>query len=196
MEVKDLKCPACDAPLDEMMKECPYCHKPVILDRKTVQSLTPQQIQKTMIVYQKAAQTPENATLAPLNSSLRHCYLSLRMYEKAAKCFEKAVEEDFTDSETYFYAAVCMLGGKKAFMQVRPVIDKILEYINAALSLEEKGIYRYFLAYIKKDYFARKFYRISPSWEDEYAAAKRLGCTDAEIDGLFAVAGIIRPDGI
>lgn len=192
VEVKDFKCPGCDSPLSELDKECKYCHRPIVIDRKAAESLTPQQIQKTVFVYQKAAQSQPD--LAPLNSSLGHCYLSLKMYDKAAKAFEKAMEDDFSDSETFFYAAVCLLNGKKAFLQLRPTIDKIVEYVNAAIMIEDKGLYHYFLAYIKKDYFARKFYRVSPTWQEEYNSAVRLGCSQAEANHLFATIGIARPD--
>ena len=55
------------------------------------------------------------------------------------------------NSVNYFYAAICMLGGKKAFLMKRQEIEKIEKYINMALAIEPKGIYYYFLAYIKHD---------------------------------------------
>lgn len=61
------------------------------------------------------------------------CYLKLKMYDKALGAFEKAIEDNFDDSEIYFYAAICLLNGKKAFLNQRPTIDKILEYLNAHL---------------------------------------------------------------
>lgn len=33
------------------------------------------------------------------------------------------------------------VGGKKAFLQQRATIDKILEYINAAIMIEPRGIF-------------------------------------------------------
>ena len=59
--------------------------------------------------------------------------------------------------DVFFYAAVSLLKGQKAFVAPRAAIDKCLEYLNAALMIEPKGIYQYFLAYIKYDYFSRKY---------------------------------------
>ena len=85
------------------------------------------------------------------------CYLKLGLYDKALLAFEKAMENNFDNSETFFYAAICLLGGKKPFAQQKPTINKVEEYINAALMIEPKGVYYYFLAYVKKDYYERKF---------------------------------------
>ena len=41
------------------------------------------------------------------NKAIAYCYLKLKMYDKAMEYFEKAVVDDFDDSEVYFYAAVC-----------------------------------------------------------------------------------------
>ena len=72
--------------------------------------------------------------------------------------FDKALENNFDNSEAFFYAAICRLGGKKAFIiKDRSIINKIEEYIQAALMIEELGIYYYFWAYIKYDYYKRKF---------------------------------------
>lgn len=56
------------------------------------------------------------------------CYLMLKLYDKALPAFEKAMEDNFDNSETFFYAAVCLLKGRKAFLLTRPEIDKIEEY--------------------------------------------------------------------
>ena len=124
------------------------------------------------------------------------CYLKLKMYDKALAAFEKAIEDYFDDSETYFYAAVCLLNGKKAFLNQRPTIDKVLEYINAALMIEPKGIYYYYLAYIKYDYFERKHFRTSPNYQEALQMAVDAGLSDYDIEQLFAILGVARPDCI
>jgi len=41
-----------------------------------------------------------------------------------------------------------------------------VEYLNAAIMIELRGIYHYFLAYVKHDYFERKYLNIAPNWEE------------------------------
>ena len=64
--------------------------------------------------------------------------------------------DDFDDSENYFYAAVCLLEGKKAIFIDKSTITQIETFINDAISIESKGVYYYFMAYIKFDYYKRK----------------------------------------
>ena len=124
------------------------------------------------------------------------CYLKLKMYDKALGAFEKAIEDNFDDSEIYFYAAICLLNGKKAFLNQRPTIDKILEYLNAALMIDPKGIYYYFMAYIKYDYFERKHFRTSPNYVDALQMANEAGLSDFDIEQLYTILNVARPDCI
>jgi len=129
-----------------------------------------------------------------LNNSLAMCYLKLKLYDKALGAFEKAMEDNFDNPETFFYAAVCVLGGKKAFLVQRPAIDKIEEYINAALMIEPRGVFYYLLAYIKYDYFARKSFNTSPSYQEALSSATVAGVSPYDIEQLYGVLGVSRPD--
>ena len=122
------------------------------------------------------------------------CYLKLKIYDKAQAAFEKAIEDNFDNSEAFFYAAICLLQGKKAFLHQRPTIDKILEYINAALMIEPKGIYYYFLAYIKYDYFARKYFKTSPTYGEALAMATDAGLSAFDVEQLYGILGVTRPE--
>lgn len=102
------------------------------------------EVNKYAGAYRKALS--ENPDSMELNNSVAMCYLKLKLYDKATEAFERAMEDNFDNSETFFYAAICRLRGKKAFLAQRADIDKIEEYINAALMIEPKGIYYYFLA--------------------------------------------------
>jgi len=143
--------------------------------------------------YREALQTEPDAR--DLNNNLAMCYLKLRLYDKALVAFEKAIEDNFDNSETFFYAAICLLKGKKAFMALRPEIDKIEEYISAALMIEPRGVYYYFLAYIKFDYFKRKFFNTSPTYTEALASANSAGVSPQDIEQLFGILGVSRPEG-
>ncbi|MBQ8678763.1 MAG: hypothetical protein IJ530_16045 [Treponema sp.] len=184
--VIEIKCPGCGARLQIDQKECEFCHAPVIISTMSdIFSLSAQNLSQ----YQKSYEDDlkENPDNAELNNSLAFCYLKLGFYDKALEKFDKAIEQDLNNSETYLYAAVCVLAGRKPFLTPRPEIDKIEKYINAALVIEEKGLYRYFQAYIKYDYFKRKFFKTSPAWEECLALAKADGLSSADVSQLFSM---------
>lgn len=115
------------------------------------------------------------------------------MYDKALSAFEKAIENNFDDSELYFYAAVCLLKGKKAFLAKRETINKVEEYINAARAIENRGIYAYFHAYVKYDYFERKCLITEPDYTALLDEAKQLGVPEHDIGVLYGLLNTDRP---
>ena len=129
----------------------------------------------------------ENPNNAEINNSLGMCYLKLGFYDRALAKFDKAIEQDLNNPETYLYAAVCILAGRKPFLTPRAEIDKIEQYINAALMIEERGLFRYFQAYIKYDYFKRKFFKTSPTWEECLMQARADGLSETDVNQLFEI---------
>ena len=192
-QVIEINCPGCGARVSTGQTECEWCHNPIIISTfNSVYNMPPLQVNKYANSYRKSLE--ENPDNRELNNSLAMCYLKLKMYDKALAAFEKAMEDNFDNSETFFYAAICLLGGKKAFLAQRPTIDKILEYINAATMVEPKGIYYYYLAYIKYDYFSRKFFKTSPTYQEALTYAKQLGVSEFDIEQLYLILGVDRPN--
>lgn len=189
----NLKCPGCGAPLDMGVSSCPYCGRPVIISTfNSVYEMPIPEINRYAGSYKKAlAENPENTELS---RSIAMCYLKLRLYDKALEHFEKAVEEDFDHSETYFYAAVCLLKGKRPFLTAKPVIEKIEAYINSALMIEPRGIYYYFLSYIKYDYYYLKRLKTNPDFEGALDLALEKGLSVYDVKQLFDVLGTEKPD--
>lgn len=190
--VVELNCPGCGARVSTGQKECDWCHKPIVISTfNSVQSMPMLELNKYANTYRAAlSKSPDNPEL---NKSIALCYLKLKLYDKALPAFEKAVEDNFDDSELYFYAAVCLLRGKKAFLAPRKDIDKIEEYLQAALMIEPKGIYYYFWAYIKQDYFDRKSYKTSPTYIELFAQAQQVGLSEFDVEQLFGILGVPRP---
>ena len=191
----DLKCPGCGGAVTSSDSTCKYCGRPVIISSfNSVYSMTMPEINKYANAYKQAlADNPNNSAL---NNSIAMCYLKLKLYSKALPAFEKALEDNFDNSETYFYAAVCLLEGRKPFLTTRPVIDKMEGYINAALMVEPRGIYYYFQAYIKYDYFSRKFFRTLPSYEEALEMAASNGVSQFDIEHLYDILGTSRPENL
>ena len=192
VKTENITCPGCGEPWALNMKECPSCHRPVIISTFTsVYAMSAPEVNKYANTYKEVlADNPSNSEV---QSSIAMCYLKLKLYEKSLLAFEKAIEADFDNSETYFYAAVCLLKGKKAFIAQRSDIDKAIEYIHAALMIEPKGIYYYFLAYIKYDYFERKYLNTSPTYRECIRMAYDLGTPDFDKEMLFHVLGVADP---
>lgn len=129
-------------------------------------------------------------------SACPFCYLKLKLYDKAISCFDKALEDNLEDSEICFYAAVALLKGKKAFLTSRPVINKIEEYLNAAIMIEPRGIYYYFWAYIKYDYYYRKHFRSTPDYQKLLETASSSGYSEYDVHNLFDLLEVKKPDAM
>jgi tetratricopeptide (TPR) repeat protein len=190
-----IKCPNCGELGQETGTICKACDNPVtITEAKIVIAMPMPQVNKYIASYrEQIAQNPEDKSL---NTSIAMCYLRLKLYDKALPCFEKAMEENFEDSVPFFYAAICLFKGQKAFLQMRPTIDKALEYINAALMIEENPLYIYFQAYIKADYFERKFLNVPPPAATLLQQTKNMGLAEEDITGFYAIMGVERPAGL
>lgn len=189
----DIRCPGCGGAVSTGQKDCKFCGNPVIITSfNSVHNMSSQLTNKYIKSYQKAL--IDNPYDSQLNISIGMCYLKLRLYEKALVNFERAIEDDFDNSETYFYAAVSLLKGKKAFLTPKVNIDKAQEYINAALMIENRGIYNYFLAYLKYDFYERKFLKVHPNYEIELAQAYENNVTDEDIRIFFDLLNVKKPD--
>lgn len=192
IQVVDLECPGCGAPINTSTTQCPYCTREIVISTfNSVSGMSPLELNKQANTYRKAlAANPDDKTL---NMSIAFCYLKLKLYDKAIPCFEKAIEDNFDNSETYFYLAISLLKGKKAFLAPRADINKIEEYIQAALMIEPKAIYNYFWAYIRYDHHFRKAYKMSPNYQELLAEAKRGGLSPTDVKELYSILGVDRP---
>lgn len=194
-QILELECPGCGRPLSTDMKECPACHRPVVISSlNNVDALSMLEINKYANAYQKALATdPANNKV---NGALAMCFLKLKMYDKALAAFDKAIVDNFDNSEVYFWAAVAMLKGRKAFVCQRSEIAQAEEFINAAIMIEPKGIYYYYWAYLRYDYYNRKFLRIQPDYKALVAESCQNNVSIGDIDQLFIVLGVEQPEAI
>jgi len=192
-KIIELNCPGCGARVSSGMKECEWCHKPIFISTfNSVKDMSLPELSKFANAYKKdLVNNPESVDL---NGSIAMCYLKLKMYDEAIEHFAKAIEDNMDNSEYCFYAAVSLLKGKKAYLAKRPTINKIEEYIKAATMIEPRGIYFYFLAYIKYDFFERKALNTSPNYEEYLDNANQMGVSDYDIGVLFDLLGVSKPD--
>lgn len=192
MRTEDITCPGCGEPWTLDMKECPSCHRPVVITTfNSVYAMAAPEVNKYASTYRKILGAEGDT--APINSAIAMCYLKLKMYDKALAAFDKAIEDDFDNSETYYYAAVCTLGGKKAFLNSRENIDKAETYINAAMMIEPRGIYQYFMAYLRYDFHERKFLNVTPNYQQCLQEAAAMGVSETDRHILFDTLGVQDP---
>lgn len=192
-QVVELECPGCGAAISTQTKKCPYCQRQIVITTfNSINGLTHLELNKQVSTYKKVmANNPDHIEL---NMSVGVCYLKLKLYDKAISAFEKALEDNFDYSETYFYAAAALLKGKDPFLASRAVIAKIEEYINAAITIEPKGIYFYFWAYIRYAHHHKKLYNAVPDYIALLNEAKEKGYSDMDADEMFQMLGISRPE--
>jgi len=195
VQVHDTSCRNCGwTPPNLGETHCKYCKGTILVSTfNSVASMPPPMIKQYADAYKEALKTDPDA--GDLNNSIAMCYLKLELHDEALDAFKKAIEKDFDNSETYFYAAICLLKGKKAFLAQRAEIDQIEKYIKVALKIEpNKGIYHYFWAYVKYDYFERKFLNTEPTYQEELAKAHSSGIPQYDIEQLFRILGVSRPE--
>lgn len=192
-EVKQLQCPACGAPVSPSISSCEYCGSPLIISSaKSIFSATIEQVKKMSISFQKAVNAePENAQM---HSALAYCFMRLKMFGKALAAFEKSIDISPDNAEIYFYAALCALNGKKPYLHTREEIEKIESYANAAIEIEDKGLYNFFLAYIRYDYHYRKHLKVSPSFADYLHNANYQGINQTDKEMIFNLSGLECPE--
>ena len=178
--VVELKCPGCGTPVSMGTNECPTCGSPIVISTfNSVFDMELPKVSRYVGNYNKMlSEDPEDREI---NGAIAMCFLKLKLYDKAIASFEKAIIDNFDNSETYFYAAVSLLRGKRPFVAMRNDIDKVLEYINAANMIEPRGIYYLFDAFVRKDYFERKFLNISPSYVEQLNMVAMYGVSDTDI---------------
>ena len=192
IEVISLKCPNCNSGVDSSMKECPACDKPIIIRQASQTATMPMPlVNKYLGAYRSLeSQYPDNKDV---NTAIGICFLKMKMYDKALAAFEKAMPDNFDNAEPFYLAAVSLLQGKKAFLTPRPSIDKIEEYLNAAAMIEMRPVFYYFMAYVKKDYFERKYLNTNPSWQELLQQAEEYGLQSCDVEEFHA---LINQQGI
>lgn len=189
--VEQLNCPGCGAPVSAGMTECINGHPLNITSFNSVYTMPMPMVNRYANSYQRdLSGDPYNKEL---NHSIGVCFLKLRLYDRALAAFEKAMVDNFDNSESFFYASVCMLKGKKAFLAQKTDIVKALEYLNAAIMIEPRGIYYYFMAYIKYDFYERKYLNTSPNYRECLATAVNSGVSPLDIQLLYEMLGVERP---
>lgn len=193
MQVENLKCPGCGAPIDTLQANCKYCGRPIIVTTfNSFNNETKEVMDNYKNMYQDVLK--EDPNNGAINSSMGMYLLKVGSYQLALKKFEKAIEEEVDNSETFFWAGVSMLNGKRPFLSQKATIDKAIEYATSASMIENRGIYNYFIAYLKYDFYFLKMLQISPNYQEELAQAIANNVTLEDINILGQVMKVQFPE--
>ena len=192
MTVSIPKCPSCNAPLAQNVSVCEYCDSPVVVTSfSTLGGMSAPKVNKYANAYKDMmAENPDSEVLA---ISLGMCFMKLKLYDKAYEAFDKAISAYTENPEVYFMAAVCALGGKKAFLAGKANVDKAISMLKIAMDVEPRGIFYYFDAYLRFDFYKRKALNIKPGYIESLAKAKQLGYSRADVQMLFDLLGVEIP---
>jgi tetratricopeptide (TPR) repeat protein len=186
LQVIDLPCPGCGAPSSTADATCKYCGRPVVISSfSNLIGMGIPDLKKHAGSYKSGLQeAPDDPTL---NSALGMCYLKLGLYAEASDCLRKAMDEDIENSETYFYAAVALLEGKKAFLTPMATVRRAEEYLEAGIQLEPRGVYYLMLAYLAYDFDERKCLNRRVTYRDYLAQAVAHQLTQTDTTLLMEV---------
>lgn len=176
VETIELKCPYCGAPVSLETKVCAYCSSPVMI--RTVNSVF-------------SSSDNKNNSCSNVSSVIN--FIKAGLYDKAIAFCESAIQENFNNSDAYFYAAIASLKGKRPFLASASSIKKAEEYLQVATAIESKGIYSYLWAYIRFDHHFKKFYKASPDYKELHSNATKAGLSQADVDELFNILDVERP---
>jgi tetratricopeptide (TPR) repeat protein len=195
IQVIDIKCPNCNATIETSQPICKYCKQPVTVSTfNSIFSMDTIDAQRNSSAYGQAVQIDPNDAL--LNNMLAMYFLRLGVYDEAASAFNKAMSNTVDYSETYFYAAIAQLRGKKAFVAQKADIERAETYIQAALRIEPKAIYNYLWAYIKYDYYERKCLNTNPPYVTLLKSANEAGLSPFDVEQLFLVLNVAKPEAL
>lgn len=114
-------------------------------------------------------------------------------FEKAKMTFEAAIANGATAPAVYYYAAISLLEGKKPFVHQRATIDKIVKYVEIAINADPQAVYYYFLAYVKYDFYERKYFNVRPDYKTCYKLAINYGITEKQKSDMYSLLGVDRP---
>lgn len=192
MKVSIPRCPSCNNALAQNVRVCEYCDSPVVITSfSTLDNMSSPKVNKYANAYKNMMD--DNPDSEELAISLGMCFMKLKLYDKAYAAFDKAISAYTENPEVYFMAAVCALGGKKAFLAGKANVDKAISMLQIANDVEPRGIFYYFDAYLRYDFYKRKALNIRPGYTESLMKAETLGYSYADAQLLFELLGVEPP---
>lgn len=196
VSVVNLKCSNCGESLSESMMRCPSCDQPVVV--RNVSSLLglnhAQLSARRSAVDRELMGRCDGSFDAAADFTVGCCLLRLKMYEQSIERLARAISTDPYNVESLFCSAIAALRGRKAFVTPLADLRQAQKFIEAAILIDERPIFRFFLAYIKQDFYDRRCLKIEPNWRWEFQRALSLGLGADDRAELFDLLGQACPE--
>ncbi len=178
-------CPGCGGSPKPGTNICEFCGKELFITTfNPLFNMNFPDVNKYMRSYSSGGFGETDEQKAKRLMALGLCQLKFKLYDKAAQSFEEVVNIAYDCAEAYYCAAVCVFKGNRPFLSNIKSVERAEQLLSAALSVSGKGIYYLFAAFIKKDFYERKFYKTSPSSRDYKAEADKLGVPQGDKTSL------------
>lgn len=179
---------------------CPYCHQIVVPQtiKEAKKATDGGNVAKlTLAILNMKKNIASNPKDVNSSLALGLFFLMKGGYQDALVQFEKVIEEDPTNYRGYFYSCIAMLGGKKPCLNPKQTILTIEERLQISEGLSEgqnECAECYYLhAFVKYDFYERKYLRTSPSSKELLQTAMGCGLTTESKDTLFEILKLSRP---
>ena len=106
-------------------------------------------------------------------------------HSQALSLFQEALSSDADQADVYYLTAIAALEGKKAALASLEQVRRSEQLLAGALTLGDRGICHYFLAYLARSYYERKFLNPPLPTHVLLSRASAFGVTQQEIAALF-----------
>ena len=193
--VIEMTCPGCGARVSIGQRQCTYCRRPIVISTiSSLNQINPVELNKYVASYKNVLK--DDPYQGEISASLGACFLKMGRYDQAIETLREAQVCDMENSELYYFEAIALLRGKKAFVTQKSVIDRALECLDTAMMIEPKEIYRYYSAYLRYDFYFRKGLKIVPNYIACLNDAYRTGLSEYDIQQLFELLKVERPEAM
>jgi hypothetical protein len=133
------------------------------------------------------------ATLATRYFAAGEQHLAVGDCSAAVEDLRQARSYDARNPDTYYLGAIALLGRRSAFRATLETAREVERMIQAAVVLEDRAVFHYFLAYVRFDFYERNSLRPPGPWQASLQYAWSKGVTQPEIDSLFHLLAVENP---
>lgn len=184
-----LECPQCGATVKQNAKTCDRCYSEYIVTSvNSLKKFDDSAIKKYLRAYESTMKSGGES--AELYTAMGICQLQRGLYKFANNYFDKAIALLPEEGETYYYAAIALLNGKRPFLSSLPVIRKATEYLQLAIEFSEQGSYYYLQYLIHMDYYEKRKLSCSPTSAELLEMSHAHGLSDVEANEISQMVGL------
>lgn len=156
------ECPQCGATATPSERRCNYCKAEFFVSSLAyLGSLDVSAGGKYLKHYKELTKKEPDNTEGFLGLGL--CYLQMKTYPLATKCFEQIIEHSPDVSQAYYYFVLSKIAGRRLMTLSLTEVRQFETYLNTATLIDsEIPHYALLFAMLKRDYYERNGMKVSP----------------------------------